>query len=81
MTTNAGMDEEKKNNTYLLLVGAQTGAPSMEISMEIAQRARKRVTMLFSYTILGHMLLLLLLTTLQNFMARHHCLRHNKYKP
>lgn len=45
---------KKKNNTYLLVVGAQTGAASMEISVDIAQRARNRVTMLFSYTILGH---------------------------
>lgn len=63
------------------MVGAQAGAASIEISVETAQRARNRVTMLFSYTILGHVLLLLLLTTLQNFMARHHCLRHHKYKP
>lgn len=45
---------KKKNNTYLLVVGAQTGAASMEISVDISQRARNRVTMLFSYTILGH---------------------------
>lgn len=45
---------KKKNNTYLLVVRAQTGAAHMEISVDIAQGARSRVTMLFSYTILGH---------------------------